>query len=259
MLKKILKYIGIFLLTLSLAAYFVFAGILEKRGRKNEICKTVKVTIADLETNRFVSEDDVLDILGTEAGKLIGSNVHDININDLEILLSDRSAIKKSRVSITRDGTVFVKITQRKPVLRLQYDGKGFYIDETDYIFPTVETFTSYVPLVTGNIPVDIKKGFRGRLAGDDSVWVRNITSMAEYLSRHIFWNSQIQQIYVAPNSDLILSPRVGDQSVIFGPPEDIGDKFTRLEAFYDIIAPAEGWNRYHTVNLKYKNQIICE
>ncbi len=259
MFKKILRYTGLTFLFILAVAYFVFAGSLYEQGRKREKCKSIKVTIADMDENRFVTEDEVLDILGKEADKLTGTRIDSINLFSLEGLLRDRSAIKHSEASINRAGELHIVITQRRPIIRLQYQDKGFYIDETDYIFPLVKTFASYVPVVSGNMPVDIKKGFRGRLSGKDSAWVRNMTDLATYINRNSFWNAQIQQLYFDKNSDIILFPRVGGFKIIFGGFDDIAEKFMKLEAFYDEIAPAEGWKKYHTINLKYKNQIICE
>ena len=28
---------------------------------------------------------------------------------------------------------------------------------------------------------------------------------------------------------------------------------------FYKVILPTKGWNYYESVNLKYKNQIVCD
>ena len=34
--------------------------------------------------------------------------------------------------------------------------------------------------------------------------------------------------------------------------------KFKKLELFYKNILPTKGWNYYESVNLKFKNQIVC-
>ena len=68
-----------------------------------------------------------------------------------------------------------------------------------------------------------------------------------------------IEQIYVDKNGDIILSPKVGNMEIIIGQMNNLEDKFSRLLAFYNNIAPSQGWNKYSTVNLKYKDQIVCK
>ena len=51
----------------------------------------------------------------------------------------------------------------------------------------------------------------------------------------------------------------IGNMEIIIGQMNNLEDKFSRLLAFYKNIAPSQGWNKYSTVNLKYKNQIVCK
>ncbi len=256
---KILKYIGVFLLTLSVGSYIFFASALYREGENKNICRNITVKILDENVNRFVTEDEVLGIVEKEAGKITGKRIDSINIYQIESVLNDRSAIRSSQVSADIKGNLDIRITQRRPVLRVENGKEGFYVDETEYVFPLVSTFTSYVPVITGNIPVSIKHGFRGRLSGEDSVWLSGVLDLAEYLERNPFWGAQVQQIHIDSNRDIVLSTRVGSQSVIFGNTDDIEYKFGKLETFYKKVMPAEGWNKYKVINLKYRNQIVCE
>ena len=174
-------------------------------------------------------------------------------------MLNRRSAIRESQVSLTRDGLMKVEITQRRPLLRIETSGGGFYIDEFEYIFPLSESFTSYVPVVSGHIPLDLNAGFRGEAEDEDTPWITKIMELGRFLNENPFWGAMIEQIYVAENGDLILSPKVGEIKIILGRPDDIEQKFRKLLAFYRNIAPEKGWTRYCEVNLKYKGQIVCK
>jgi cell division protein FtsQ len=82
---------------------------------------------------------------------------------------------------------------------------------------------------------------------------------LGSFLENDPFWNAQIEQIYIDSSGDIILSPRVGDHKIIFGDLKDMGTKFNKLYTFYKNIVPEEGWEKYSTVNLKYKDQIVCK
>ena len=258
MLRKILISFVVVLAFGAIGAYFFFAQMLYSKSIPSQVCKEVNVVLVDSLQNRFVTKTEVLDIMGGYMGESIGKNIGEIDLNTIEKLLNSRSAIKESQASITRDGQLRIDITQRKPVLRIQSPNGGFYVDESQYIFPLVPTFTSYVPIVSGNIPFTLNDGHRGKAQEDDTNWLGRMMELGNYMSRDPFWSAQIEQIYVDENGEIILSPRIGNHKIIFGELTDIENKFNKLYTFYKHIVPAEGWDKYSAVNLKYKDQIIC-
>ena len=259
MFRTILTYTGWSLLAAMLGAYFFFAARLSNAGKENEVCSNISVTLLDSVRNKFVTKSEVVNIIEDFTGSTIGKRVNDINLANIELLLDKRSAIKKSQVSISRNGKMSINITQRKPLLRIQTENGGFYIDRSEFIFPLVSSFTSYVPIVSGNIPLVINAEHKGKAIDEGSEWIGKITEFGIYLEDNPFWNAMIEQIYVEKNGDIILSPKVGNFKIVFGDLNNIESKFNRLLAFYKNIAPNEGWNKYSVINLKYKGQIVCK
>ena len=80
----------------------------------------------------------------------------------------------------------------------------------------------------------------------------------ALFLQDDDFWNSQIEQIYVHPNGEVDLIPRVGNHRIALGSLADFGSKLDKLKLFYEKAIPKVGWEKYSVINLKYKNQIVC-
>ena len=259
MLKKILISVVLVLVFGAIGAYFFFAQKLYSLNMPAQTCKEVNVTLLDSLQNRFVSKAEVVEIMDGFMGESIGKQIGEIDLNTAEKLLNQRSAIKESQVSITRSGELRIEITQRKPVLRIQTENGGFYVDESQYIFPLVSTFTSYVPIVSGHIPFAINDGHRGMATEDTGHWMDKIMMLGNFLSNDPFWNAQIEQVYIAGNGDIILSPRVGEHKIIFGDLKDMEGKFNKLYTFYKNIVPSEGWDKYSSVNLKYRDQIVCK
>ena len=71
-------------------------------------------------------------------------------------------------------------------------------------------------------------------------------------------WRSQFEQIYVNSKGDIELVPRVGNHIIELGSVENLNEKLENLEAFYKQGLSQYGWNKYRTISLKYKNQIVC-
>lgn len=258
MFKKILTYFGYTLLFAMMAVYFVFSTILTKREQSELACKSIKVAIIDSAVNRFVTKEEIIDLLRIEGITPNESKLRHINQHTLECILSNRNAIRKSEVSYTRDGVLNVNITQRRPILRIETLNGGFYMDETAYIFPFVRTFTSYVPVVSGSIPLNLMPGHRGRVK-NNTEWAEGLKEFGLYLNKEEFWNSMVEQIYIDEKGIVHLTPRVGEQEIIFGHLDNIEYKFRKLYVFYQEVIPVEGWEKYRSIDLQFSNQIVCK
>ncbi len=258
MFKKILIYTGYVLITAALGAYFFWSSLLTAQESDKLRCTEIKVTVLDSAKNRFVSPGEIKELLRTEGITPGESKIKHINLFEIENIINNRTAVKISQVSVNRKGIVRVEIMQRRPVLRLETANGGFYMDETAYIFPLMRTFTSYVPVVTGKIPLNIPTGFRGEVKNNPR-WVTMLHNLGMYLERESFWNSMVEQIYIDEKGVLSFIPRVGSFEVIFGEPDNIEYKFLKLEAFYNKVIPAQGWESYKTVDLRFGNQLVCK
>ncbi|MDP3451401.1 MAG: hypothetical protein Q8R90_00475 [Bacteroidales bacterium] len=258
MFKRILIYTGYTLLTGVLAAYFVLSSRLSYQESRDLTCKEIKVIILDSSQNRFVTPHEIKELLRVEGVTINESKLRNINQYELENVINNRTAVRLSHVSYTRGGVLRVTIRQRRPILRIETPNGGFYMDESSYIFPLMRSFTSYVPVITGSIPLGIPPGFRG-VPEQNKEWVKMIHAMALYLERETFWNSLIGQIFVDSKGDLYLYPRVGRFEIVFGKPDDIEFKFRKLNAFYTKVIPAEGWDKYSKVDVRFSTQLVCK
>lgn len=77
------------------------------------------------------------------------------------------------------------------------------------------------------------------------------------------FWSAEIVQIVASSASsgatELVLIPRSGDFRIVFGEIDDEAErKFDKLQKFYRDGLCNLGWDRYKTINVKYKNQVVC-
>lgn len=258
MLKRILILIGYLIITSVLVIYFIFSHRISNNESQKTVYNQIQVIIKDSAQNRFISPKEIKDIIRKEGIEKNITKLSDINIAQLERVVDNRTVVKKSQISITHKGRMVIEVYQRRPILRFETNKGGFYMDETAYIFPLVRTFTSYVPIITGEIPFNIPtEGYRGVI--EKSEWAHMIKDFGLYLEKEEFWNSMIDQIFVNNKGELILIPKNGTKEIIFGKPEEIETKFRKLFAFYDKVVYIYGWNHYKSVDLRFNNQIVCK
>jgi cell division protein FtsQ len=50
----------------------------------------------------------------------------------------------------------------------------------------------------------------------------------------------------------------IGDQKIIFGEFADSMQKWKKLKVFYKEAMPFVGWRKYRNLDLRFRNQIVC-
>jgi cell division protein FtsQ len=73
------------------------------------------------------------------------------------------------------------------------------------------------------------------------------------------FMDVFIDQLYYSTPGEIILIPKVGRTRILFGAPDRIAEKFENIKAFYSEVVAETGWDRYETIDLRYRDQIICK
>jgi cell division protein FtsQ len=220
-------------------------------------CAGVKVEFTD--DFNFVTAKDIEGYLKEEYGAYIGQRLDSVDLARVEKILDGKSAILKTEAYTSPDGFLNVKVRQREPAVRFQKDNNGFYSDEKGFLFPLQHNYTSMVPIIDGDLPLNVERGYKGRPKTDiEKEWLAEVIDLVNYIQKSGIWAENISQITVSSNGDLIMIPREGKERFIFGPPTDFDGKFDRISRYYTTILPEKGAGCYSTVNVKYNGQIVC-
>ena len=239
-MKKILSVI----VAVVLFCYLVFSVILMNGKEEDGVCRQVTVVVKDSADRHFIDRKDVLSILKNTSLYPINQRLRDINTEKIERKVADNELIDRVSVYKTPSGNINIEVTQKTPVLRVFSTQGSYYIDEHGHIMPVSPRYATYLPIASGNI--------------EKSFATTDLYKFALFLQKHDFWNNQIEQIYVYPNKEVELIPRVGDHRIFLGSFEDFKEKMDHLQLFYEQAIPKVGWEKYRIINLKYKNQIVC-
>lgn len=249
------NFIKISLWILFTAGTIVLAGFTTYKYNETE-CKKPNVIVHKIGEFNFIQDDYILKTLHNKGYVFSDQNISEINISEVEKHINSLPEVESSEVYKTLDGTIEISIIERHPILRItNATGQQFYIDNKGHVMPLSENFVANTHIATGHINYAFIGDKKSILNHNTLKSLYNIT---QHIVKDTFLNSQIVQIDVAPKQDIILIPRVGEQKILFGKGTDIEDKFNRLKTFYKKgIKPSE-LNKYKTLNLKYKQQIIC-
>lgn len=237
------------------------------RSEESIVAGNLNIMIANNDENPFLSETDVKQFLSDRKDSVLSNTYRNISIPGLERALNSHPAIENAEVSRELNGEIKIDILQRTPVLRvINKDGESYYIDSQSKLMPLNDNYSARVLVASGEIfepyarryqfSVDqIKKHelFSSVSLLDDLLEVTN------YINSDSSLTSLVQQIYVNADKELELYPSIGNHKIVFGDAKNIAEKFNKLKLFYTQgLNKSDGWNKYSTINLKYKNLVVC-
>ena len=257
-MKRILK-IALWILA---GAYLVLVLAFVEKEYKSVICKGIDVRIPDSLQYRFVTADQVRQLVKGKHEILAGRTLSELNTGQMESDLRNLRSVSNAQVFTTVEGSLVVEVTQRKPVIRIMdRDHQDFYLDREGYVIPAVRGYAPHLLLANGYIDPKYRS-MRNVLEGDDANEAHGLMGplleMAALIQTDSFWNSQIVQVYVNRKGEYELIPRVGSHIIFLGTGEQIETKFFKLRTLYEEGFSHQGWNQYEIINLKYDKQVIC-
>jgi cell division protein FtsQ len=126
--------------------------------------------------------------------------------------------------------------------------------------------FTARVLVFSGNISDKSDTLTVAKILSNDTLRKQRsldeIYRLAKAINEDAFLRAQIGQVHRDVWGDFILIPLIGNQTIMFGAANSdqaVREKLDKLKTFYFEGLPYEGWNRYESINLKYRNQIVCK
>ncbi len=214
-------------------------------GSKSEtVCKGLDINRVDSAQTGLISTREIGRLLAANNLNPIGKTYKQIDNEAIEKLLHKNPAIKQAECYKTPNGTLRMYVVQRRPKFRVVTSSENYYVDKEGFILPASPGYSAYVPVVSGNIS-------RAKVTGE-------LSDFITFLEENPFWNDQIEQIYVAHNQTIELVPRVGDSLILLGTLDNYEKKLKKLEKLYTKVFNQIGWNHYKSIDLRYKDQVVC-
>jgi cell division protein FtsQ len=260
-LKKIPLVLAVFLALGGLGALIVAVRTL----RNQTLCKEVSINIRYNNADIFITEKQITDFVEA-TGKLETQPIERINIAALKKRIEEHPYTSQVNVKTSIDGVLKISILQREPIARIfNQDGDTYYIDREGVLLPIINGTSSRLITASGYIGQAYTNEGRFRLADKktDSIELASnplfkVYKMVLFIEKKPFLKAMTEQIYINARGEIEIIPKAGDQVVIFGDIDRMEEKFTYFKSFYRNAMNTGGWNKYATINLKYKNQVVC-
>ena len=218
---------------------FLFAFSSQRNARRN--VRTAVIQFED-ESSPFVTRETVNKLLIQNKDSVTGTIKENLALNTMEVRVNAHPIIKKADVYVTVSGQLGVSVKQRKPIARLN-GATSFYIDQTGEEMPLSGNFSARVPLVSGVGKKEMAAVF----------------TLATFLGADPFLKEHFVGVTRKKSGDYVLTARMLDYKIVLGEVDRLEVKFNNYKAFYQKAVKDKTLNNYKTINLKYKNQVVCE
>lgn len=247
MLRKLLKLIALFIITL----FVVFTLAFSAKESRNSICNSIEVIFRENDQIK-IDKDEIIRLVKSADPKLLGKQLKEINTEYIEKEVEKNQVIYKAEVykiaardSNSYSGILGVKIRHRDPVVRIMSSSGSYYLDRFGEKIPVSANYTANVLIVTGNF--------------SDSYAAEKLLPMVLFIDQDDFWKAQTQQLHVENREEIILTPLVGDHLIELGTVDDYEQKLINMKEFYKQVLAKNNWNKYERISVKYKNQVVAK
>ena len=202
----------------------------------------------------LIDQFEIQALLDKEQSVVLGTNFDQVDIKLLERQVEENPFVAEIDIFMSVTGVLGAKVSQAQPIGRLMSSrGPDQYIDVTGKLLPMNTDYTARVPLISfAEYPQ-----WESNLGENDLG--KQLMEFLIFINKDELWRAQIAQLAVSEENELTLWPQMTKQLILFGPADEIEEKFKKLKLFYKEVLPKKGWNTYSSINLKYKNQIVCK
>jgi cell division protein FtsQ len=239
-------------MVLTLLGCFAFLVVSSLIKQKEIVCKDVLVKVDHNDELYFLNENDIMKLLTKHGSNvLVNKKISEINLQELERSIELSDFVDKAEVFTNFEGAIKVKVIQKKPQYRIfNNQGVSYYISKNGTYIPFSSNFTPRLIVATGNVP------FAKNI--EEEPVNKSLKTLIDFIQKDEFLNALIGSVHVNSKKEFVLIPKIDGHKIEFGNTNNMETKFKNLKIFYKKALPNSAWEKYETINLKYKGQIVC-
>ena len=162
---NILRRVTVALMWVAAVAYIVYAAGAVRKHRKEQTVTRIEVAVVDSTANGYlVTGPTVREWIARSGIKTVGENIETVDLAALERMIADNGFVDRVKAYVSSSGVLSIEVSQRRPTVRLRFDGYDSYADGRGQVFPAPRASSLYLPVVTGSYRPPFTSGYSGYL-----------------------------------------------------------------------------------------------
>ena len=245
-----------------LVAGVVFVVAFVGQKHNETICEHFELSIENQNYDALTNAEELEAIIIAATDTIAGKTLNEIDPYDIHNILNENPYIKYADIQTGIDGKLKISVVLRQAIIRvINKEGLSFYIGGEGWIMPVNPGFPSRVIIANGSVSDVIAVAQNKKVHVDslpENSLARKLYEMGKYINSSEFLKKLIAQIWITTSGEVELIPVIGEYTILFGSFDEMEDKFEKLAIYYKEGASKAGWIDYISIDLKYKNQVIC-
>lgn len=218
-------------------------------------CQNLALNIQNSNDIPLINEATIEQVLADNNFRVRGQSLKDIPVDKIESKINSLSHIESSKVYTNLEGDLEIALVQKTPIARVYNEnGDSFYIDEKGERMDLSSLYSARLLSVTCDGNLD----FNASSTEEEDTEIAQLVELIQLVNNDPFWKSQLVRVHIDKNKEIELTPRVGNHKILIGKASNLRTKFDKLWAFYQNCSVSGNWTAFKTLNLKYKDQIVC-
>lgn len=219
-------------------------GVWANYVARHHVCTGITVIVEGSPQLDSLIRNGITEELQKYPMPLVGSELHQINIGEVEKYLSRRNNFESVNCMISSRGEIVVKVVPLIPVIRVFYGNNSYYINKDGKHIVSNAEYYSDVPVVSGKFTRNFTPKY--------------VIPVANYIKENPVLNELVSMIYAEDKNNLILIPRIRGHVINIGDTSRLAEKTRNLDIFYREVMPFKGWEEYDTISVKYRGQVVA-
>ena len=232
-----------------MAGLLLAAGIWGYRMKPtNEECRALIYTVVDSDERSYVTERELTQLLKAADLFPVGRTLDVGSLHRIESAVRKHPMVRTAECYLTPRNEVRIRLTQRVPLLRVQTPVETYLIDTDRRVMEARACVKDKVPVVTGNIGVQMAAS--------------QMAEFALWLQDNDYWRTRVHHLHVqSPQMVYIyLTFDSGDLKfgrVVLGPMRGYERKLAKLRTFLERGQAATKDKQYTEIDVRFKGQVI--
>jgi cell division protein FtsQ len=258
MVKKILTISTWVVSILALVALFAFA----RMEYLQSPVKNLNLVIDRPANGGFLEYKKTYSLIMKMTDSILGQPVEKLSLFSLKNKLSSNPYVSHVELFTTMDGVLNVILNEREALVRVfDSTNQSAYIDTKGILFPLHPDFSARVMVASGcfsfpELMPNATAKVNSKLYADSKL--NDIYKLSGSLAKDNFLKVFVAQVYLDSLGEFELTPRLSNTNIVIGNVEDLDMKLNNMKFFFMNKAVKPELYDYKTINLKYKNQIVC-
>ncbi len=233
--------------SIAMALLLVVVWFASQNYSRSQLCEGIYIEVVDSANQKFVTAPELRRELGRLPEIARKIPVKSINTDSLERQLRIIDKIESVKVSRLTDGSLLIIVEPMRPIARVFDTDRSYYINKDGKRISAVARYYVDVPVIMGHFSET-----------DTSFTPVRLIPLLDFIKSSERWNQLVTMIKTDGPNDIFIIPPVKGIVFNLGSLENLPGKFSMLERMIDEVIPLAGWERYDTISVKWRGQIVA-